>query len=93
MIAPGHAYLLNLDDLPVVDATEADDFIIVLEANINGEFQPLTRILDLNADKLSDSQLMSGVYNLQGQRVASIQQLDKLPRGIYIINGKKVMKP
>lgn len=33
------------------------------------------------------------IYDLQGQKVRSdVTSPDDLPRGIYIINGKKVMK-
>lgn len=35
---------------------------------------------------------LSGVYNLQGQRVADGTSLDGLPHGLYIVNGQKVMK-
>ena len=36
---------------------------------------------------------MFDVYNFSGQKVKSkVTSLDGLPRGIYIINGKKVMK-
>ena len=36
----------------------------------------------------------NGIYNLQGQKVQSSKlkaQSSKLPKGIYIINGKKVV--
>ena len=34
------------------------------------------------------------VYNLQGRKVASqVTSLDGLRKGIYIINGKKIVKP
>ena len=32
----------------------------------------------------------AGVYNLSGVKVGD--QLDRLPAGIYIVNGKKVIK-
>ena len=32
------------------------------------------------------------VYNLHGQRVGSISTLRELPAGLYIVNGRKVMK-
>ena len=34
----------------------------------------------------------SGVYNLYGQRLRSGSSLERLPSGIYIVNGKKVKK-
>ena len=32
------------------------------------------------------------VYTLQGQKVATRSQWNALPRGIYIVSGKKVIK-
>jgi hypothetical protein len=32
------------------------------------------------------------VYSLQGQKVATRNQWNTLPRGIYIVNGKKIIK-
>ena len=32
------------------------------------------------------------VYNLQGQKVATRSQWNALPRGLYIVNGKKIIK-
>jgi hypothetical protein len=32
------------------------------------------------------------VYTLQGVRVGTSDAMDKLPRGIYIVGGKKIVK-
>ena len=41
----------------------------------------------------SKVQLQGGVFNLKGQKVASKSaDLQKLPKGVYIINGEKVVK-
>ena len=41
----------------------------------------------------SKIQLQGGVYNLKGQKVAAeSNDLKKLPKGVYIINGQKVVK-
>ena len=32
------------------------------------------------------------IYTLQGQKIATTSQWSTLPRGIYIINGKKVVR-
>lgn len=32
---------------------------------------------------------MEGVYNINGQKVADGTSLEGLPKGIYIVNGKK----
>ena len=34
----------------------------------------------------------NSVYNLHGMKVGTLQQWDNLPRGLYIINGKKIQK-
>jgi hypothetical protein len=49
-----------------------------------------TSIITVTANSLSK---VFDVYNLSGQKVRSkATSLDDLPQGIYIINGKKVMK-
>lgn len=41
----------------------------------------------------SKIQLQGGVYNLKGQKVAAeSNDLKKLPKGVYIINGQKIVK-
>ena len=32
---------------------------------------------------------VEGIYNINGQKVASDKSLNDLPKGIYIVNGKK----
>ena len=40
-----------------------------------------------------DSQKASApVYDLNGRRVGTSDAMDALPKGVYIVNGKKVMK-
>ena len=34
----------------------------------------------------------SAIYTLQGIKIATLQQWDALPRGIYIVGGKKKLK-
>ena len=49
----------------------------------------VTRIETIVSKKL----LQGGVFNLNGQKVAGkAEEFDKLPRGVYIINGEKVIK-
>ena len=41
---------------------------------------------------LSDSPSMGrGLFNLQGQRISGSSDSSVLPKGVYIVNGKKVM--
>ena len=40
-----------------------------------------------------DSQKASApVYDLNGRRIGTADAMDALPKGVYIVNGKKVMK-
>ena len=48
-----------------------------------------TAIDKVLADKAVDTS--KGIYNLQGIRM-SATSLDELPSGLYIVNGKKVVK-
>ena len=42
---------------------------------------------------ISGASSISGIYNLHGQRVAeSADKLQLLPKGVYIVDGKKVIK-
>jgi hypothetical protein len=36
--------------------------------------------------------VMDGVYTLTGQKVGTAADFENLPKGLYIVNGKKVMK-
>jgi GH35 family endo-1,4-beta-xylanase len=56
---------------------------------LNGGEPTPTGIDGLEADKTIDTS--KGIYNLQGIRM-SATSLDELPSGLYIVNGKKVVK-
>ena len=56
---------------------------------LNGGEPTPTSIDGLEAEKTIDTS--KGIYNLQGIRM-SATSLDELPSGLYIINGKKVVK-
>ena len=51
--------------------------------------EPATGIDKVDADKSIDTS--NGIYNLNGMRM-STTSLDELPSGLYIVNGKKVVK-
>ncbi|MGI6232086.1 MAG: hypothetical protein ACOYJF_04435 [Prevotella sp.] len=56
------------------------------------EDSPVTGIRDLLADESieTESTTRQGIYNLQGVFLGSDEQLlEKLPQGVYIVNGKK----
>ena len=44
-------------------------------------------ISDITAD--GENTNVTGVYNLNGQKVSDGTTTDNLPKGIYIVNGKK----
>ena len=47
----------------------------------------MSGISDIQATITTDD----SVYNLAGQRIGTAKQLQSLPKGIYIVNGKKVI--
>ena len=55
---------------------------------VNDVTSQYTAINDIRTDGVNGS---SRVYTLDG-RMVSRQGLDGLPKGIYIVNGKKVLK-
>ena len=40
---------------------------------------------------IADNRVAQGIYTLSGVRLSG--ELKELPKGIYIVNGKKVVKP
>ena len=47
-------------------------------------------ISDIN--RMEDAKAHNAIYDLQGQKVGTADDYDRLPAGIYIINGKKSVK-
>ena len=70
------------------DAKEARDKLLAVGATANiyphGTWKP-TGINFQNADTAAQT-----IYNLQGIRLNT--KLENLPAGVYIVNGKKVLK-
>ena len=56
-------------------------------ANISFIFDGTTGIRDINREQMADG----AVYTIQGQLVGKDIEMKRLPSGIYIINGKKVV--
>lgn len=50
--------------------------------------QTLTAVRSLSGNNHSDTTV---IYDLNGRKVGTVAQLHSLPKGIYIINGKKVL--
>ena len=47
-------------------------------------------ITDIN--RIEDAKAHNGIYDVRGQKVGTMEDYDRLPAGIYIINGKKSVK-
>lgn len=48
---------------------------------------------ETRVNRLVDSQTIEGIYSLNGQKISSKEiDFSRLPKGVYIINGKKVVK-
>lgn len=76
----------NLPELPEKDMTYTLTFNI---EDMTYEFvSPKTT--SVQNHKLTDNNSYYGIYNLSGQRVSD--NISSLPSGIYIINGKKMVK-
>ena len=45
---------------------------------------------DVDPDALNALGVATGVYNLNGQKVSD--DMHNLPKGIYIVNGKKIIR-
>lgn len=59
---------------------------------LDGVSVSTTRIAGLTADQ-AIGRSDDAVYDLRGRRVAVRAQLGSLPRGIYVMNGRKFVKP
>ena len=83
-VAPFSAYLAtqNEGDLPEGENESDFDLLIVVRGDLN-----TTGIATLP----SKLQLSGNVYNMAGQRVGTANDLRSLKRGIYVINGRKVL--
>ena len=64
--------------------------------NMQGDINPsMVGVLDYSSVETIRNVTTTGtsdIYNLQGIKVGEYENMDNLPAGIYIINGKKVMK-
>ena len=78
----------NIDYLPAckaylpVSSSRGAELLVVTEAELEA-----MAINTIQADDVTSAK--SGVYTLSGQRIADTP--DNLPRGLYIVNGKKVI--
>ena len=85
-LAPGKHALLKIGDADVTKIRLSD----TLGHNVEVVAGEGTTAIDNMGSKV---QLQGGVYNLKGQKVSGkAGDLQKLPKGVYIINGEKVVK-
>ena len=72
------------DEMPTIE-TQADcDIWIPIRGNLsNTAIKPISLSISLSGD----------VYDLTGKRVGTSRDLNKLSRGIYVVNGRKVLIP
>lgn len=85
----GKHALLRIGDAAVIEARMSDP----MGSNIKVDFGSTTGIQAVDTDRNAKKNARPGVYNLMGVKVGnSAADLDRLPAGVYIVNGWKVMK-
>lgn len=85
-LSAGKHALLTIGDAEISNIRLSD----TKGGNVNVEGGQGTTSIDAMGSKV---QLQGGVFNLKGQKVASnAADLQKLPKGVYIVNGEKVVK-
>ena len=85
-LSAGKHALLTIGDAEISNIRLSD----TMGGNVDVEGGEGTTSIDAMGSKV---QLQGGVFNLKGQKVASnAADLQKLPKGVYIINGEKVVK-
>ena len=65
-----------------------------LKLNINGIEDDATSISDITANDgvQTIGRFADGIYSLNGERIAGANNISSLPKGVYIVNGKKFIK-
>ena len=85
-LSAGKHALLNIGDAEISSLRLSN----AMGGNVTVEGGEGTTRIDTMGSKI---QLQGGVFNLKGQKVAAdASDLKKLPKGVYIVNGKKVIK-
>lgn len=88
-IAAGKHALLRIGQASVTDARMSDP----MGTNIEVLFDSQTGIAVTDMDRNKVKHALPGVYNILGVKVGNCAaDLDRLPAGIYIVNGWKVRK-
>lgn len=65
---------------------------LVAVAGFAQDYDTSTGIDDLTIAKQPTASAKKGVYSLTGVKLSDGNDLSNLPKGIYVVDGKKVMK-
>lgn len=85
-LAPGKHAILNIGDAEINTIRLSDANGHNIEAVINDA----TGISSISTSRMMNT---NGIFNINGQKVAAdASSIDRLPRGVYIVNGVKVVK-
>ena len=84
---PDKTVVVTLNDEPLV-AGEDGKYVFVVE-NVTNSVSITTTTSGVKS-MISDK-TVSPVFNLQGIRVANSDDLNNLPAGVYVVDGKKVV--
>lgn len=84
-LSPGKHALLNIGDAEIATIRLSD----VAGRNVQATGSQVTSIDRMGKDVMN----VKGIYSISGQKIAgSVKQMKKLPKGVYIIDGVKVVK-
>lgn len=84
-LTPGKHSLLNIGDAQISSIRLSD----ALGHNVEAVGKNVTKIEDITSRMMTTK----GVFNINGQKVAAdASKLGKLPSGVYIVDGQKVVK-
>lgn len=70
-----------------VAADEAGKYVFTVNADAKVAITGVNSVSAINAEKVVDTQ----VYNMQGIKVGTAEDVNKLPAGLYIVSGRKVV--
>lgn len=87
-LASGKHAILNIGNAEIANVRLGDNMGNHVRA-VNGNGDQTTGIDRMGRDVMN----VKGVYNVKGQKIAgSNTQFEKLPKGVYIVDGRKVVK-
>lgn len=84
-LTPGKHAILIIDDAQIADIRLSDAY----GHNIQAVSNTVVKIDRMARDVMT----VNGIYDLQGRKITgNTNQLSKLPKGVYIVNGQKVVR-